>query len=245
MVPFLRYLKPNFSRHWGSWLLAPLLAFMVGFVPSSAFAALWQYSKYSGSSPEEVLSDYVKDLEPYTAGARMYKSRSGEGCELNDAGTAATCEYSHYIYYTHYQYYDTLYGDFTVSLVENDCPESGSLQMFQGYAASKSACSDLNGSNTEFGHDSCGYKITTSSVTDNPVTCSSPGSCFNEGKYLCTFTAVATGDQTELGPYDFPEPEPEDPDGEGEDTGNSDGDTGSEDDETDGTGTDPDETDGT
>ncbi|SIR08544.1 hypothetical protein SAMN05421647_1222, partial [Marinobacterium stanieri] len=117
--------------------------------------------------------------------------------------------------------------------------------MFDGWASSKAACLDLNGSNTEFGYDSCGYKITTASVADEPKTCSSPGMCFFEGMYYCAYNAMATGDQTELGPYDFPEPEPEDPDGEGEDTGNSDGDTGSEDDETDGTGTDPDETDGT
>lgn len=32
------YLKPNFSLHWGNWILAPLVAFFLGFLPVSAFA---------------------------------------------------------------------------------------------------------------------------------------------------------------------------------------------------------------
>lgn len=243
MVPFLRYFKPNFSKHWGNWLLAPLLAFMVGFVPSSAFAAFTDEDPSPGylwHSPSG--GDYPTPLaaaEAFAGGSDLcafdkldsdtyWVKRTSQGWCRGASGRVKRIPDPNYV------------------PPDSDCPESGSLQMFQGYAASKSACSDLNGSNTEFGHDSCGYKITTSSVTENPVTCSSPGMCFNEGKYLCTFTAAATGQETELGAYDFPEPEPEDPDGEGEDSGNSDGDPGSEDDtDGEGTGTDPDDTDGT
>lgn len=240
MVPFLRYLKPNFSRHWGNWLFAPLLAFMFGYLPFSVLAA------YDPDSPEVPGYCWSRPGSTTCYSSAYSAAVAWAGSENNMCGFSkvnadkyevkrksnSKCRQKGWVSRSPDPDY-------------KECPESGSLQMFQGYAASKSACSDLNGSNTEFGHDSCGYKITTSSVSENPVTCSSPGMCFNEGKYLCTFTAVATGTQTDLGAYDFPEPEPEDPEGDGEDTGNSDGDTGSEDDETDGTGTDPDETDGT
>ncbi len=63
-LPRREWLFPNFSRHWGNWLLAPLLAFMLGFLSTSAFAAdqywtcsSWQAScgnQYPSATPEEV-----------------------------------------------------------------------------------------------------------------------------------------------------------------------------------------------
>lgn len=58
----MEYLKPNFSRHWGNWVLAPLVAFFLGFLPASAFADGTYYYYDNDSAQAACLAKQASEI---------------------------------------------------------------------------------------------------------------------------------------------------------------------------------------
>lgn len=85
MAPFLMvaymkiisWLKPNFSAHWGNWVLAPVLAFFLGFFPTLVLSAeyKWSYIGHHADTPISVLYlwlDSQSGMLGSFAGSRRY-----------------------------------------------------------------------------------------------------------------------------------------------------------------------------
>lgn len=96
---FKEFLKPSFSSHWGNWLLAPLIAFFVGYLPSSSFAADFLYYKQGEqwpynlhSSPEAAAAPYVP--KGYTAFDHTMSYGGITRCETENGGKQYLCYYT-------------------------------------------------------------------------------------------------------------------------------------------------------
>ncbi len=94
MRKLLAYLKPNFSSHWGNWVLFPLIAFFIGYLPVSVIAAQVGDIYYitnngkTGWTPDEACSKALTD--------DVYHSASGGACYAVSSWDGRVFSYTFY-----------------------------------------------------------------------------------------------------------------------------------------------------
>lgn len=195
----LSYLQPNFSRHWGNWILAPIFAFFIGFLPFSVFAAS------------------VGDIF-YTTGAGYPRWTADESC----AASAGWRNYSHaasgWCYHTRENgkvegfitYAASVCGDSQITdpthicygNPPSDCPETGTVVRMTipttGSIVDGVFVSD-DGSPFDYrngSYDGCGYAPTYMYESSENTQPDYEYACSDDGQCIIIVNMAATGEES-------------------------------------------------